>query len=321
MTISEAYKKWSEEEDNRHFAIKTKAAFQQVWVNMDQSVDVTLVTLDMIRRAINRKAIRPDQASAASVMVHVLNYGRQQMGKKKPVPFEYNQILKSDEDTTRSAVPTTVSPKTTEATQPHKPEHASAPVVAPVEQQSQSVESNHSETSKPSDGALSARKGYGRGGHPIVKVHAKTLRPVKTFQTRTEAQEECGRCSSVLYRAMERNRPIDGYYYVNEEDLANFNLDVIPAKKKSKAKKSKSKAKPKKAQPKPAAVEPVETPPAVSEHVEEPPKVVLSDGPTVRVTFSFKDVAVEDIFEELRRRDWHGSLTQKKGYITITADL
>lgn len=127
MTISEAYKKWSEEEDNRHFAIKTKAAFQQVWVNMDQSVDVTLVTLDMLRRAINRKAIRPDQASAASVMVHVLNYGRQQMGKKKPVPFEYNQILKSDEDTTRSAVPTTVSPKTTEATQPHKPEHASAP--------------------------------------------------------------------------------------------------------------------------------------------------------------------------------------------------
>lgn len=321
MTIREAYKKWSEEEDNRHFAIKTKVAFQQVWVNMDQEVDVTLVTLDMLRRAINRKAIRPDQASAASVMVHVLNYGRQQLGKKKPVPFEYNQILKSDEDTTRSAVPTTVSPKTTEATQPHKPEHASAPVVAPVEQQSQSVESNHSETSKPSDGALYARKGYGRGGHPIAKVHAKTLNVAKVFASRTEAQQECGRCSSVLYRAMERNRPIDSYYYVNEEDLANFHPDVIPAKKKAKAKKSKSKAKPKKAQPKPAAVEPVETPPAVSEHVEESPKVVLSEEPTVRVTFSFKDVAVEDIFEELRRRDWHGSLTQKKGYITITADL
>ena len=201
-------------------------------------------------------------------------------------------------------------------------------MVAPVEQQSQSVESNHSETSKPSDGALSARKGYGRGGHPIAKVHAKTLKVAKVFASRTEAQQECGRCSSVLYRAMERNRPIDGYYYVNEEDLANFHPDVIPAKKKAKAKKSKSKAKPKKAQPKPAAVEPkpaavepVETPPAVSEHVEEPPKVVLSEEPTVRVTFSFKDVPVEDIFEELRRRDWHGSLTQKKGYITITADL
>ena len=95
MKLDDAYNAWGNMSENRELAQKTKKIFHNIWWLVPTNKPCNYYTLEVLGRAlVQANGAHSDKVSAASVMVHVLNYAHNvdPEGNNKP-DFTFSDIV------------------------------------------------------------------------------------------------------------------------------------------------------------------------------------------------------------------------------------
>lgn len=340
MTLKEAHTSWSQQEDIKVFATKTRWIFDRLFKTLyDEPCEK--LTKDILREAISKAVLGfSDKVKGASVAVHVLKFS----GVKPE--FEYSDLTK---DKT-----VTISQHTGHSEQKRNiserkflcPDGSKRPKAErlKIERKEPILEQKFPETTQelPKTDQKFPKinndmkqdvdrlgRSRNRAPRPVAQIDMSTLEVIKIWPKKGTAEKELGIWN--IDRAILKGRPAGGFYWCDEQDIDTFNpaddmrgrgakanatARPLPARKKEKPKTDVSKTE---AEKRPEAKPTEQELPLLMDrgHITSTQgKTSPTLGKNTLDAFTDKELALE-----LQRRGWTGEIKVKEGITTITINL
>ena len=339
MTLKEAHTSWSQQEDIRAFASKTRWIFDRLFKTLyDEPCEK--LTKDILKEAINKAVLGfSDKVKGASVVVHVLKFAGVKPG------FEYSDLTRD------KAV--TISQHTGHSEQKR---NFSERKLLKLERKEPILEQKFPETTQelPKTDQKFPKinndmkqdvdrlgRSRNRAPRPVAQIDMSTLDVIKIWPKKGAAEKELGIWN--IDRAILKGRPAGGFYWCDEQDIDTFNpaddmrgrgakanatARPLPARKKEKPiKKETAKVKKTKAD---ASKTEAENGPEATPAEQELPllmdrgHITSTQGktsPTLEQKITLDGFTDKELALELQRRGWTGEIKVKEGIVTITINL
>lgn len=338
MTLKEAHTSWSQQEDIKAFATKTRWIFDRLFKTLyDEPCEK--LTKDILREAISKAMLGfSDKVKGASVVVHVLKFAGVKPG------FEYSDLTK---DKT-----VTISQHTGHSEQKR---NFSERKLLKIERKEPILEQKFPETTQelPKTDQKFPKinndmkqdvdrlgRSRNRAPRPVAQIDMSTLEVIKIWPKKGAAEKELGIWN--IDRAILKGRPAGGFYWCDEQDIDTFNpaddmrgrgakanatTRPLPARKKEKPKEKAEKVKnPKADASKTEAEKGPEATPAEQELslLMDRGHITSTQGktsPTLEQKITLDGFTDKELALELQRRGWTGEIKVKEGIVTITINL
>lgn len=331
MKLDDAYNAWGGQSENRELAQKTKKIFHNIWWLIPTNKPCNYYTLPVLARALQQaNGAHSDKVSAASVMVHVLNYAHNidPEGNNKP-DFTFSDIVNYTGEKEEMTGDRSLAEQTREDALPGTRPLSSQPL---VKVKPAAKAKRMAELAK-RDGGEAATK----AAKAVVQLDAETLQVIKVWPTCFAAQKELG--IKNVQRAISRHGISGGFYWCRPGDEESFKPLEKRGRGKNKTKTEKTE-KPKKfteeekelhrkvfnearggdARGQSPDREPVKV---QSPGIERPQPETLQEAHenfqqaiNEHVDQVLQKCSDDELIAELRRREWHGTLR-----ITRTIEL
>lgn len=190
MTLKQAFTIWSNMSNNIVLAAKSHTAVQRVLMKKWSDIDLEQITPTFARKVFTQSSEAQEmKAKAASILVHILNWGAENGHCKRPT-FDYT-IANDDE------------PKKTEPIPVPKAE------LAAREEPKKDITMEQDKTTK-----------RGRAPRPFAQIDPQTFEVIKVWPTMKEAERALGACN--IDRAARLLRKSAGFYWSDAADAATF---------------------------------------------------------------------------------------------------
>ena len=338
MTLKEAHTSWSQQENIKAFATKTRWIFDRLFKTLyDEPCEK--LTKDILREAIGKAVLGfSDKVKGASVVVHVLKFAGVKPG------FEYSDLTR-DKDVT-------ISQHTEHSEQKR---NFSERKLLKMERKEPILEQKFPETTQelPKTDQKFPKinndmkqdvdrlgRSRNRAPRPVAQIDMSTLEVIKIWPKKGAAEKELGIWN--IDRAILKGRPAGGFYWCDEQDIDTFNpaddmrgrgakanatARPLPARKKEKPKEKAEKIKnPKADAPKAEAEKEPEATPAEQELplLMDRGHITSTQGktsPTLEQKITLDGFTDKELALELQRRGWTGEIKVKEGIVTITINL
>ena len=338
MTLKEAHTSWSQQENIKAFATKTRWIFDRLFKTLyDEPCEK--LTKDILREAIGKAMLGfSDKVKGASVVVHVLKFAGVKPG------FEYSDLTRD------KAV--TISQHTGHSEQKR---NLSERKLLKMERKEPILEQKFPETTQelPKTDQKFPKinndmkqdvdrlgRSRNRAPRPVAQIDMSTLEVIKIWPKKGAAEKELGIWN--IDRAILKGRPAGGFYWCDEQDIDTFNpaddmrgrgakanatARPLPARKKEKPKEKAEKVKnPKADASKTEAEKGPETTPAEQELplLMDRGHITSTQGktsPTLEQKITLDGFTDKELALELQRRGWTGEIKVKEGIVTITINL
>lgn len=338
MTLKEAHTSWSQQENIKAFATKTRWIFDRLFKTLyDEPCEK--LTKDILREAISKAVLGfSDKVKGASVVVHVLKFAGVKPG------FEYSDLTR-DKDVT-------ISQHTGHSEQKR---NFSERKLLKMERKEPILEQKFPETTQelPKTDQKFPKinndmkqdvdrlgRSRNRAPRPVAQIDMSTLEVIKIWPKKGAAEKELGIWN--IDRAILKGRPAGGFYWCDEQDIDTFNpaddmrgrgakanatARPLPARKKEKPKEKAEKVKnPKADASKTEAEKGPETTPAEQELplLMDRGHITSTQGktsPTLEQKITLDGFTDKELALELQRRGWTGEIKVKEGIVTITINL
>ena len=338
MTLKEAHTSWSQQENIKAFATKTRWIFDRLFKTLyDEPCEK--LTKDILREAISKAVLGfSDKVKGASVVVHVLKFAGVKPG------FEYSDLTR-DKDVT-------ISQHTGHSEQKR---NFSERKLLKMERKEPILEQKFPETTQelPKTDQKFPKinndmkqdvdrlgRSRNRAPRPVAQIDMSTLEMIKIWPKKGAAEKELGIWN--IDRAILKGRPAGGFYWCDEQDIDTFNpaddmrgrgakanatARPLPARKKEKPKEKAEKVKnPKADASKTEAEKGPETTPAEQELplLMDRGHITSTQGktsPTLEQKITLDGFTDKELALELQRRGWTGEIKVKEGIVTITINL
>lgn len=338
MTLKEAHTSWSQQENIKAFATKTRWIFDRLFKTLyDEPCEK--LTKDILREAISKAMLGfSDKVKGASVVVHVLKFAGVKPG------FEYSDLTK---DKT-----VTISQHTGHSEQKR---NFSERKLLKIERKEPILEQKFPETTQelPKTDQKFPKinndmkqdvdrlgRSRNRAPRPVAQIDMSTLEVIKIWPKKGAAEKELGIWN--IDRAILKGRPAGGFYWCDEQDIDTFNpaddmrgrgakanatTRPLPARKKEKPKEKAEKVKNPKAD---ASKTEAEKGPEATPAEQELPllmdrgHITSTQGktsPTLEQKITLDGFTDKELALELQRRGWTGEIKVKEGIVTITINL
>ena len=338
MTLKEAHTSWSQQENIKAFATKTRWIFDRLFKTLyDEPCEK--LTKDILREAISKAMLGfSDKVKGASVVVHVLKFADVKPG------FEYSDLTK---DKT-----VTISQHTGHSEQKR---NFSERKLLKIERKEPILEQKFPETTQelPKTDQKFPKinndmkqdvdrlgRSRNRAPRPVAQIDMSTLEVIKIWPKKGAAEKELGIWN--IDRAILKGRPAGGFYWCDEQDIDTFNpaddmrgrgakanatTRPLPARKKEKPKEKAEKVKNPKAD---ASKTEAEKGPEATPAEQELPllmdrgHITSTQGktsPTLEQKITLDGFTDKELALELQRRGWTGEIKVKEGIVTITINL
>ena len=338
MTLKEAHTSWSQQENIKAFATKTRWIFDRLFKTLyDEPCEK--LTKDILREAISKAMLGfSDKVKGASVVVHVLKFAGVKPG------FEYSDLTR-DKDVT-------ISQHTGHSEQKR---NFSERKLLKMERKEPILEQKFPETTQelPKTDQKFPKinndmkqdvdrlgRSRNRAPRPVAQIDMSTLEVIKIWPKKGAAEKELGIWN--IDRAILKGRPAGGFYWCDEQDIDSFNpaddmrgrgakanatARPLPARKKEKPKEKAEKVKnPKADASKTEAEKGSEATPAEQElpllmdrgHITS---TLGKTSPTLEQKITLDGFTDKELALELQRRGWTGEIKVKEGIVTITINL
>lgn len=338
MTLKEAHTSWSQQENIKAFATKTRWIFDRLFKTLyDEPCEK--LTKDILREAIGKAVLGfSDKVKGASVVVHVLKFAGEKPG------FEYSDLTR-DKDVT-------ISQHTEHSEQKR---NFSERKLLKMERKEPILEQKFPETTQelPKTDQKFPKinndmkqdvdrlgRSRNRAPRPVAQIDMSTLEVIKIWPKKGAAEKELGIWN--IDRSILKGRPAGGFYWCDEQDIDTFNpaddmrgrgakanatARPLPARKKEKPKEKAEKIKnPKADAPKAEAEKEPEATPAEQELplLMDRGHITSTQGktsPTLEQKITLDGFTDKELALELQRRGWTGEIKVKEGIVTITINL
>ena len=293
MTLKQAFTLWANAPRNVVLAAKSREAVQRVLMKKWNDIDLEQITPAFAERIFSQSSEPKEmKIKAASILVYLLQWGGDNGHCQRPT-FDYtiaNTEPKEDkpkED--RTPMPKTlaeISGRTCYDAQP----------------------ANHND--KPNEETImeQEKKPRGKQPKPVAQIDPKTLKVVKVWPSRCEAERQLGACN--LDRCIAKHRMSAGFYWCAPEDADTFKPNPLsgnqpkPAKPKQEVSPSTGDATRRGQSP---------CSPSATTHTGDSPRVSHPAAADALAVFSD-----DELLEELDRRGWEGELSRRQ-VVTIGA--
>lgn len=338
MTLKEAHTSWSQQENIKAFATKTRWIFDRLFKTLyDEPCEK--LTKNILREAIGKAVLGfSDKVKGASVVVHVLKFAGVKPG------FEYSDLTR-DKDVT-------ISQHTEHSEQKR---NFSERKLLKMERKEPILEQKFPETTQelPKTDQKFPKinndmkqdvdrlgRSRNRAPRPVAQIDMSTLEVIKIWPKKGAAEKELGIWN--IDRAILKGRPAGGFYWCDEQDIDTFNpaddmrgrgakanatARPLPARKKEKPKEKAEKIKnPKADAPKAEAEKEPEATPAEQELplLMDRGHITSTQGktsPTLEQKITLDGFTDKELALELQRRGWTGEIKVKEDIVTITINL
>lgn len=341
MTLKEAHTSWSQQEDIKVFATKTRWIFDRLFKTLyDEPCEK--LTKDILREAISKAVLGfSDKVKGASVVVHVLKFS----GVKPE--FEYSDLTKDKTVTISLHTRHSEQKRNFSERKFLRPDGSKRPKAErlKIERKEPVLEQKFPETTQelPKTDQKFPKinndmkqdvdrlgRSRNRAPRPVAQIDMSTLEVIKIWPKKGTAEKELGIWN--IDRAILKGRPAGGFYWCDEQDIDTFNpaddmrgrgakanatARPLPARKKEKPKTDVSKTE--------AEKEPEATP------AEQELPLLMDRGhitstqgktsPTLEQKITLDAFTDKELALELQRRGWTGEIKVKEGIVTITINL
>ena len=242
MKLDDAYNAWGGQSENSELAQKTRKIFHNIWWLIPTNKPCNYYTLEVLGRAlVQANGAHSDKVSAASVMVHVLNYAHNvdPEGNNKP-DFTFSDILNYTGEKEDMTGDRSLAEQTREDALPGTRPLSSQPANdEPLVKVKPAAKAKRMAELAKRDGGEAATK----AAKSVVQLDAETLQVVKVWPTCFAAQKELG--IKNVQRAISRCGIAGGFYWCRPGDEECFKPLEKRGRKKGKTKTEKTE-KPKK---------------------------------------------------------------------------
>lgn len=339
MTLKEAHTSWSQQEDIKAFATKTRWIFDRLFKTLyDEPCEK--LTKDILREAISKAMLGfSDKVKGASVVVHVLKFAGVKPG------FEYSDLTKDktvtiSQHTGHSEQKRNISERKLLKIERKEPilEQKFPETTQELPKTDQKFPKINNDMKQDVDRLGRSRN---RAPRPVAQIDMSTLEVIKIWPKKGAAEKELGIWN--IDRAILKGRPAGGFYWCDEQDIDTFNpaddmrgrgakanatARPLPARKKEKPIKKET-AKVKKTKADASQTEAEKGPEATPAEQELPllmdrGHITSTQGkksPTLEQKITLDSFTDKELALELQRRGWTGEIKVKEGIVTITINL
>ena len=339
MTLKEAHTSWSQQEDIKAFASKTRWIFDRLFKTLyDEPCEK--LTKDILREAISKAVLGfSDKVKGASVVVHVLKFAG-----VKPC-FEYSDLTRDKAVTISQHTGHSEQKRNFSERKLLKMEREESILKQKFPETTQELPKTDQKFPKINNDMKQDVDRLGRSRNraprPVAQIDMSTLEVIKIWPKKGAAEKELGIWN--IDRAILKGRPAGGFYWCDEQDIDTFNpaddmrgrgakanatARPLPARKKEKPiKKETAKVKKTKAD---ASKTEAENGPEATPAEQELPllmdrgHITSTQGktsPTLEQKITLDGFTDKDLALELQRRGWTGEIKVKEGIVTITINL
>lgn len=320
MTLKEAHTSWSQQEDIKVFATKTRWIFDRLFKTLyDEPCEK--LTKDILREAISKAVLGfSDKVKGASVVVHVLKFS----GVKPE--FEYNDLTKDKTVTISQHTGHSEQKRNISERKFLRPDGSKRPK-AERPKTDQKFPKINNDMKQDVDRLGRSRN---RAPRPVAQIDMSTLEVIKIWPKKGAAEKELGIWN--IDRAILKGRPAGGFYWCDEQDIDTFNpaddmrgrgakanatARPLPARKKEKPKTDVSKTE---AEKRPEAKPTEQELPLLMDRGH----ITSTQGktsPALEQKITLDGFTDKELALELQRRGWTGEIKVKEGIVTITINL
>lgn len=320
MTLKEAHTSWSQQEDIKVFATKTRWIFDRLFKTLyDEPCEK--LTKDILREAISKAVLGfSDKVKGASVVVHVLKFS----GVKPE--FEYSDLTKDKTVTISQHTGHSEQKRNISERKFLRPDGSKRPK-AERPKTDQKFPKINNDMKQDVDRLGRSRN---RAPRPVAQIDMSTLEVIKIWPKKGAAEKELGIWN--IDRAILKGRPAGGFYWCDEQDIDTFNpaddmrgrgakanatARPLPARKKEKPKTDVSKTE---AEKRPEAKPTEQELPLLMDRGH----ITSTQGktsPTLEQKITLDAFTDKELALELQRRGWTGEIKVKEGIVTITINL
>ena len=338
MTLKEAHTSWSQQEDIKAFATKTRWIFDRLFKTLyDEPCEK--LTKDILREAISKAVLGfSDKVKGASVVVHVLKFAGVKPG------FEYSDLTRDKDVTISQHTGHSEQKKNFSERKLLKMERKEPILEQKFPETTQELPKTDQKFPKINNDMKQDVDRLGRSRNraprPVAQIDMSTLEVIKIWPKKGAAEKELGIWN--IDRAILKGRPAGGFYWCDEQDIDTFNpaddmrgrgakanatTRPLPARKKEKPKEKAEKVKnPKADASKTEAEKGPETTPAEQELplLMDRGHITSTQGktsPTLEQKITLDGFTDKELALELQRRGWTGEIKVKEGIVTITINL
>lgn len=341
MTLKEAHTSWSQQEDIKVFATKTRWIFDRLFKTLyDEPCEK--LTKDILREAISKAVLGfGDKVKGASVVVHVLKFS----GVKPE--FEYSDLTKDKTVTISQHTGHSEQKRNISERKFLRPDGSKRPKAErlKIERKEPALEQKFPETTQelPKTDQKFPKinndmkqdvdrlgRSRNRAPRPVAQIDMSTLEVIKIWPKKGAAEKELGIWN--IDRAILKGRPAGGFYWCDEQDIDTFNpaddmrgrgakanatARPLPARKKEKPKTDVSKTE---AEKRPEANPTEQELPLLMDRGH----ITSTQGktsPTLEQKITLDGFTDKELALELQRRGWTGEIKVKEGITTITINL
>ncbi len=351
MTLKEAHTSWSQQEDIKVFATKTRWIFDRLFKTLyDEPCEK--LTKDILREAISKAMLGfSDKVKGASVVVHVLKFAGIKPG------FEYSDLTKDKTVTISQHTGHSEQKRNISERKFLRPDGSKRPKAErlKIERKEPVLEQKFPETTQelPKTDQKFPKinndmkqdvdrlgRSRNRAPRPVAQIDMSTLEVIKIWPKKGAAEKELGIWN--IDRAILKGRPAGGFYWCDEQDIDTFNpaddmrgrgakanatARPLPARKKEKPKEKAEKVKNPKAD---ASKTEAEKGPEATPAEQELPllmdrgHITSTQGktsPALEQKITLDAFTDKELALELQRRGWTGEIKVKEDIVTITINL
>ena len=262
MTLKQAFTMWACAPRNTVLAAKSRDAVQRVLMKKYNDVDLETFTEDFSRRIFTQSSESQElKVKAASILVYLLQWGGDNGHCKRPT-FTYEIATATKEKPKQEDI----SIEDTDLEAPHD---------EPTQEPTIEVPEDKPETKE--EQTMTEKKPRGKQPIPVAQIDPETLKLVKVWPSRCEAERGTGACN--IDRAIAKKRMAGGFFWCMPDDAEGFKPNPLS----NRAPKSADTPNPK-------------------IHLRKP-KVEV---PVKNDITQFSD---QEIIDEIKRRGWQGNIT------------
>lgn len=341
MTLKEAHTSWSQQEDIKVFATKTRWIFDRLFKTLyDEPCEK--LTKDILMEVISKAVLGfSDKVKGASVVVHVLKFS----GVKPE--FEYSDLTKDKTVTISQHTGHSEQKRNFSERKFLRPDGRKRPKAErlKIERKEPILEQKFPKTIQelPKTDQKFPKinndmkqdvdrlgRSRNRAPRPVAQIDMSTLEVIKIWPKKGAAEKELGIWN--IDRAILKGRPAGGFYWCDEQDIDTFNpaddmrgrgakanatARPLPARKKEKPKTDVSKTEAEKG---PEATPAEQELPLLMDRGH----ITSTQGktsPTLEQKITLDGFTDKELALELQRRGWTGEIKVKEGIVTITINL
>ena len=219
MTLKEAHTSWSQQEDIKAFATKTRWIFDRLFKTLyDEPCEK--LTKDILREAISKAVlVFSDKVKGASAVVHVLKFAGVKPG------FEYSDLTKDktvtiSQHTGHSEQKRNISERKLLKIERKEPilEQKFPETTQELPKTDQKFPKINNDMKQDVDRLGRSRN---RAPRPVAQIDMSTLEVIKIWPKKGAAEKELGIWN--IDRAILKGRPAGGFYWCDEQDIDSFN--------------------------------------------------------------------------------------------------